>query len=206
MMHSDDKGLVISPRVAEIQIIIVPIIPKKSEELKIMKKVNEIKDKLVGDGLRVDIDDSNNSPGFKFNEWEMKGVPLRIEIGPRDIKDNQVMTARRDNKDKQAVKIKDLNKKVVEILDDIHNSLYKKAKKFLKDNTVEVKTFSELKKAIEDKKIVKTSWSGNQDDEEAIKDGTGGAKILCIVDNNPKGKCVYSGKKANHTVFIAKSY
>ena len=205
MMHSDDKGLILSPKVAETQIIIIPILSEDKE--KVLKQAEKIKQELKD--FRVEIDSREEyKPGFKFNEWEMKGIPLRIEIGPRDIKENQVIFARRDTKEKETVKIKDLTKKAEECLENIHNSLYKKAEKILKENTVEAKNMDELIKAIKDKKLAKCSWDGTTESEDWIKDKTGGAKILCIIDEKPKSssKCVYSGKPAKHIVYIAKSY
>ena len=208
MMHSDDKGLILSPNIAEAQIIIIPIITKKQEKSKILKQAEKIKQTLEQSNLRVNIDESEQSPGYKFNEWEMKGVPLRIEIGPRDLEKNQVVAVRRDNKIKQEIKIKDLEKQIPKTLQDIHSSLYKKALNHQKQNTIKAKNMEELKQAIKDKKLIKTSWDGTLDSEDNIKDQTRGAKIICISDEkpSPKDKCVYSGKKANHIVYIARSY
>jgi len=206
LMHSDNKGLVLSPNIAETQIAIVPIFDKKSKS-SVLKKANEIQQSLSD--FRIELDDREDySPGFKFNDWEMKGTPLRIEIGPRDLKNNQVILVRRDNGKKQPIKINQLQQLASKTLIDIHNSLYNKANKFLKDNTVNAKNISELKTAINNKKLVKTCWDGTLKSEDLIKDETGGAKILCITDETPKpgAKCVYSGKKAKHMVYIAKSY
>ena len=205
MMHSDDKGLILSPKVAETQIVIIPIFKKKSEKSSIIKKAKEIEKTLSE--FRVKIDDRENySPGYKFNEWEMKGIPLRIEIGPKDLAKNQVVLARRDNKEKKDIKIKEIKNHVEKTLNDIHNNLYNKAKKYLKDNTVEAKNMKELIEAIKNKKLVKACWDGSSESENWIKEKTGGAKILCIIDEKPKGNCVYSGKKAKYKVYIGKSY
>ncbi len=207
MMHSDSKGLMLSPRVADTQIVIVPIFNSKEEEKKVMSEAKKIREKLANMNLRAEIDArEEHSPGYKFNDWEMKGVPLRIEIGPRDIKAEQAVIARRDNNKKENIKIKDIEKKVPVILDDIHNSLYKKAAAYLKNNTLNVKNFDELIKAIKNKKLVKTEWCNSQECEDWIKTKSEGAKILCIIDENPKGKCVYCGKNAKHVVYVAKSY
>ena len=206
MMHSDSKGLVLSPKVAPTQIVIIPIFDEK-EKSKVLKEAEKIKKELSE--FRVEIDDREEyKPGFKYNECEMKGVPLRIEIGPRDIKENQVIFARRDNQKKETVKIKDIVKKTKEALEDIHTSLYNKAKKYQKDNTVEAKNLKELTDAINNKKLVKASWDGTQDSEDNIKEKTGGAKILCIVDEKlpSNAKCVYSDKPAKYVVYIDKSY
>ena len=204
MMHSDNKGLVLSPKIAETQIIIIPIFNKKSEKTEILKKAKQIKDSLSD--FRTEIDEREYSPGFKFNDWEMKGIPLRIEIGPRDLKENKVVFVRRDTKEKQNIKINDIKKNAEKTLTDIHEFLYNKTKKYLKDNTIEAKNMNELINAIKNKKLVKTEWCENQECEDWIKDKTGGAKILCISDEKPKNKCVYCNKKSKHVVYIAKSY
>ena len=132
MTHADDKGLVLPPKAAPSQIVIVPIY-KSNEKEKIVKKANEIKSKLKGYDVELD-DRDGYTPGWKFNEWELKGVPLRIEIGPKDIAKNQVIVVRRDNNNKVSVPINKLDTKVKETLDKIQNDLFNKAKKFLNSN------------------------------------------------------------------------
>ena len=204
MMHSDDKGLILSPKVSDIQVIIIPIFNNEKEMKLVLKQAEKIKKILAG--LRVEIDSREQKPGFKFNDWEMKGVPLRIEIGPRDIKNKQVIAVRRDNFKKQAVKISELKNKAIKILEDIHNSLYKKAESYLKNNTEKTKNIDETLKAIKNKKLVKAEFCGNSECEDWIKTKTEGAKIICILEEKAKGKCVYCGKKANSVVYIARSY
>jgi len=208
MMHSDDKGLVLSPKVAPIQIIIIPIFNKASEKSQIIKQAEKIKNQLGELDLRVEIDIREDvRPGNKYNEWEMKGVPLRIEIGPRDIKNRQVVIATRHDLKKQEIKITDLEKKIPEILDTIHDSLYKKAQKYIKDNTIKAEGMQELGEAIKDKQLVKTQWCENPECEDLIKHKTGGAKIICILESEkPTSKCVYCSKKSKHVVYVAKSY
>ncbi|UCD20913.1 MAG: proline--tRNA ligase [archaeon] len=200
MMHSDSKGLVVSPKVAETQVVIVPIYKKDKKQV-----VSEAKKIKLGK-VRVEIDDRDVSPGFKFNDWEMKGIPIRLELGPKDIKLKQVVLVRRDTGKKEFVKIKDVAKKVEKVLEDIHNNLYNKAKRHLKNNTVLAKNISDVVKSIKNKKLVKTEWCGNQKCEDWIKTKTGGAKIICKINEKPKGKCCYCGKKSNSVVYIAKSY
>lgn len=197
MMHSDSKGLVLSPKVADIQVIIIPIGDTVKEAEKIKMSLKE---------FRVEVDSSEKSPGFKFNDWEMKGIPLRIEIGPRDLKENKVVLVRRDNGSKIEVKIKDLEKEVQKILEDIHNALYKRASNFVKENTLVAKDIDGIVSAIKNKKLVKAEWCSSQECEDWIKTKTGGAKILCIIDEKANGKCAYCGKKASSVVYIAKSY
>ncbi|MEM2017899.1 MAG: proline--tRNA ligase [Candidatus Pacearchaeota archaeon] len=203
MMHSDDKGLVLSPKVADPQIVIVPIF-KEEEKTKVIEEAEKIKQELKE--FRVELDTRAFTPGYKFNDWEMKGVPLRIEIGPKDLKAKQVVLARRDSGKKEVVKRNKLKKKISEVLEDIHNSLYEKAEDFLKKSIVRVSNMDKLIEAIKNKKLAKTEFCGAQECEEWIKAKTQGAKIICIVEEKPKGKCVYCNKVANHVVYIAKSY
>jgi prolyl-tRNA synthetase len=202
-IHGDDKGIIIPPRVAPIQIVIVPIF-KEKEKNRIMKKAKELGKKL--NKFRVYLDERDYTPGFKFNDWEMKGVPIRIELGPRDIANNQVIVVRRDDSKRQIIKIKDLNK-IEKILNDIQNNLLKRSEHLLKKNTITTKNMQETIKAIKDKKLVVSEWCGSEECEDWIKTKTGGAKIIGINEKKKAtGKCVYCGKKAMHVVWIAKSY
>ncbi len=205
MMHSDNHGLVLPPAICETKVAIVPIFKNETEKKSVLMKAEEIKRKL---SVGVELDMRDYSPGYKFNDWEMKGIPLRIEIGPRDIKNNSVVIVRRDNNKKQNIKVRDLNKKILNELKDMQDSLLKKAEKFLKDSIINVKNMKELIKAIKNKKLVHTEWCGSTKCENWIKDKTGGAKIM-FVDKNAKAKirkCVYCNKKAESIVYIAKSY
>ena len=174
MMHSDNKGLVVSPRVADVQIVIIPIFDAKSKK-KVMEAVEKVAEGL-GD-FRVEIDDRDFSPGFKFNDWEMKGVPLRIEIGPRELKAGKVVLVRRVGGKKESVSLNGLDKKIETVLEEIHEMLYKRAEKYLKDSIIDVLDKDELKKAIKDKKLARTGWCGDEKCEEMIKFETSGAKI-----------------------------
>ena len=201
-IHGDDKGIIIPPRVAPIQCVIVPIF-KEKEKGKVLKKAKEL-EKL---NFRVFLDDRDYTPGYKFNDWELKGVPVRIEIGPRDIANNQVVVVRRDTGKKEIIKIKDIEKKVEKILDDVQKNLLKKSEQLLKKNTVMTKNIQETVKAIKDKKLIVSEWCGNHECEDWIKTKTGGAKIIGINEKKEAiGKCVYCGKKAMHVICIAKSY
>jgi len=206
MMHSDDKGLVLSPKIAQEQVVIVPILQKDdSINKKIINETKKIKKTL--EHIRVLIDDREDlSPGFKFNDWEMKGIPIRIEIGPKDFKNKTVVIARRDTKTKESIKITELKKEVKNLLEKIHENLYSKAKKHMKENTVIVKNMKDLIKAIKNKKLVKTEWCESQNCEDFIKSKSGGAKIICKIKEKANGKCCYCGKKAKHIVYVAKSY
>ncbi|PIN87017.1 proline--tRNA ligase [Candidatus Woesearchaeota archaeon CG10_big_fil_rev_8_21_14_0_10_44_13] len=211
-MHSDNKGLVLPPRVASTQAVIVPITFADSKE-KVLSKAREVKKCLESEGISVVLDDRDElTPGWKFNEWEMKGIPLRIEVGPKDVEKDQAVIVRRDNGKKDFVKTADLGKKAKEALEQMHKDLYDRALRLRQDNEAEAKEFHELTKAIKDRKLVKAAWCSSTECEEMIKDKTGGAKIICIpfgkdMDRKEaKGRCVCCGKPAKYEVYIAKSY
>ncbi|MBS3126475.1 proline--tRNA ligase [Candidatus Woesearchaeota archaeon] len=206
MQHSDDKGLVLPPSIAPYQAVIIPIIFEDSRE-KVLKKAIEIRHKLKD--MRVFLDDRDQyTSGWKFNEWELKGVPLRIEIGPKDVEKDQVILVRRDTGKKEPVKIADLNEKAAELLETVQSDLFKKAQKFLKDSIVEVKSWKEFEKTIKSKKIAKALFCGGVDCEDNIKAKTEGANSRCIPfeQKNVKGKCVHCGEEARFWTYFSRSY
>ncbi len=212
MVHGDDKGLVLPPRIAPIQVVIVPIVFEKPKEIggekitkrQILKKAEELRKELSKE-FSVKLDSRETySPGWKFNEWEMRGVPLRIEIGPKDISKNQVVLVRRDTGEKKAVKIKDIKKSADQILENIQKNLFARAKKFLKENTVQMKNYNDFKNAIKNKKMVKMGWCGDQKCEDKIQEDTA-ATIRLVTKEKPKDKCI-CGKKAKSVVYAAKQY
>jgi prolyl-tRNA synthetase len=206
-IHSDNKGLIIPPKMATNQIVIVPILFDDTKE-KVLKKAKEISGKLKEFNAFVD-DRENYKPGFKFNDWELKGIPVRIEIGPKDIENNSVVIARRDSGEKETVKISDLQKKIPAILEDIQKSLYKKAEKHLKESIVKAESYEELKKAIENKKIGLIPYCGSSECEDWIKSETGGAGSRNIPFDQPaiKGKkCIHCKKDAKFWAYFGKSY
>lgn len=208
-VHGDDKGLVIPPRIAPIHIVIIPIIfsNKPTVNEKIMRLAKSIKKELKT--LRVELDDrADYSPGFKFNYWELRGVPLRIEIGPKDLEKKQVVLVRRDTGVKEAVPIDSLVVKVIKTLGEIQDNLYNKAKQFLEKSIVKVKSRTEFRKAMKNGKTVLAPWCNSAECESDVKDKTG-AKSLNIPFNQPgvKGKCFWGcGRKAEKMVYFAKSY
>lgn len=206
-VHSDDKGLVIPPKLAPTQAVIVPIIFEDSKK-KVLKKAEEIKKSLKDLNIMLD-DREEYKPGWKFSEWELKGVPIRIELGPRDLAKNQVMVARRDTGEKEVMKIKDLSKKIPSLLENIQKNLYNKANKFLKQNIVHVKNYNEFKKAIEDKKIVLAPFCHKTNCEDKLKAKSGGAKSLNMPLNQKplkNQKCFVCGKAATVACYFGKSY
>ncbi len=207
MVHGDDKGLILPPKIAPIQIVIVPVLFDKTKE-NVLKKANEVKNKLEKSYI-VKLDDREAyNPGWKYNEWELKGVPLRLEIGPKDIEKNQVVLVRRDTSKKEAVKIAELSKKVGKELENIHASLFQRAEKLLYNNIVDVSNFRDLIKAIKDKKIAHSLFCGDEECEEEIKEKTEGATARVIPFDQKKtlGKCVNCNKESKFWTYFAKAY
>jgi prolyl-tRNA synthetase len=208
-MHGDDKGLIIPPRIAPIQIVIVPILfsNKPTVNEKILSEAENIKKELKN--FRVELDNREEySPGFKFNYWELRGVPLRIEIGPKDLEKDQAVLVRRDTGVKETVKVAEVNVKAIKMLADIQDNLFSKAKKFLDDSIVKAGSLSEIKKAIENGKIALTQWCGSAECESKVKEDSG-AKSLNIPFEQPKLNlnCFCGcGRKAEKMIYFAKSY
>ncbi len=209
MSHGDDNGLVLPPELAPYQVVIVPIYKTNDEHKMVEKVCNSIKENLIKSGIRVHFDNRDTlKPGFKFNEYELKGVPLRIAIGPRDIKNKIVEIARRDTMTKCSVKQSDLVKFISSELKVIQEDLFKNAQNFQRQNTVEVDNFEEFKKVIDNTGgFVYAHWDGTPQTEKIIKEKTK-ATIRCIpiISNDKSGFCVYSGKPSSRRVLFAKAY
>ncbi len=206
MMHSDDKGLIIPPKIAYNKAVIVPII-FEDEKDKILKKCRETERKLEHHNVILD-DREGYSPGWKFNEWELKGIPVRIEIGPNDIKKKQVILVRRDTGDKIIIKEKDLIKKFNSILDDIQKSLFEKANNFLKKSIVNVNSLKDFEICLKNKKLCRVLWCNTLKCEENIKERYNGVKSVNIEfsDKIIRGTCVLCGDEGNCYAYFAKSY
>lgn len=209
MAHSDDDGLVLPPKLAPIHVVIVPIFKSDEEFDKISDKANEIAASLRKQGYSVKYDSRDtHKPGFKFAEWELKGVPVRLAIGPRDLENGTVEVARRDTKEKQVMKIEALSKEIPELLDNIQKNIYDRALKFKTDSTVKVDSYDEFKKVLDEKGgFVLAHWDGTQETEAAIKEETK-ATIRCIpLDaKDEDGVCIYSGKPSSRRVLFARAY
>ena len=207
MVHGDDNGLKIPPKIAPIQVVIIPINAKKEKQQEFSDYINNVSDALSSINIRSKVDDSDGSPGFKFNKWELKGVPIRLEVGLKEFESNQITLCRRDNKEKQQLSVDSL-KEVQEILVSIQSNMFNDAKSFMEENTCtaeDFNTFSEILSS--DNKFIKAYWDGSDETELKIKDETK-ATIRCIledVDDNTK-KCIYSNKPAKHLVIFAKAY
>lgn len=206
MTHSDDDGLVLPPKLAPIQVVIVPI-PRPDPEL--VTKAEEIANGLKAKGVSVKIDlDDSKRPGFKFAEYEMKGVPVRLGLGARDMANNQIEVARRDTKEKDNVSLDGIVEYVTELLDDIQNNLLKRAYDFRRANTTRVDNFADFKRILDTKGgFVLAHWDGTTETELKIKEETK-ATLRCIPIDAPEetGVCVYSGKPSSRRVLFAKAY
>lgn len=209
MTHSDDNGLVLPPDLAPYQVVIVPIYKGQEQLELISEKANEIKAQLLKLGVSVKFDNRDtHKPGWKFNEYELKGVPLRIAIGPRDLANNTIELARRDTLEKFIVNLDDLAKVIPNTLEEIQKNLFQKALKHRADNTCKVDTWEEFKNVINgDGGFVEAHWDGSSETEEKIKKETK-ATIRCIPLDavEEEGVCVYSGKPSSKRVLFAKAY
>ena len=209
MTHSDDFGLVLPPKLAPFHVVIVPIY-KNDEELEIISNVvKKITKDLSARNISVKYDDRNtHKPGWKFSEYELKGVPLRLTLGNRDIKNNTIEIARRDTLEKEVYSIDKIVEKIESMLDSIQENLFKKAKNFNKKNSFVANTKDEFKKAIERGGFVYAHWDGSRETEEKIKNETK-ATIRCIpldTKNIESGICLFSGKESKRRVLFAKNY
>ena len=209
MAHSDDQGLILPPRIAPLQVVIVPIYKGEEQKAAIDAKVNAITAELKAMGIRVKYDDSDNArPGWKFAEYEMKGVPVRLAIGARDLENNVVEVARRDTKEKSSVSLDGISLYIQNLLNEIQTSLFEKAKSFRDSHITPANTWDEFVSLLEGKGgFVSAHWDGSSETEELIKEKTK-ATIRCIPLNNPaeEGKCILTGKPSTQRVLFAKAY
>lgn len=206
-MHSDDKGLVIPPQLAPRKIVIVPILTKEGKS-SVLKEAEKLHKELGEFDAFVD-DREDYSPGWKFSEWELKGIPLRIEIGPKDLEKNQAIIVKRNNGSKKAVKNRAVKKECSRLLDEMQHELYERAEKLLKSKISEADSIDELKKIVLDKKIALVPLCSSHACEEMIKEKTGGIKTLNMPLKQPKiegKKCIACKKKASYVVYMGKSY
>jgi prolyl-tRNA synthetase len=209
MAHSDDDGLIIPPKLAPIHVVIIPIFRSEEEMKKVSDFIQPLITGLKSKGLSVKFDTRETlKPGFKFAEYELKGVPVRLAVGPRDIENGTVELARRDTKGKQVVKFADVLDFIPGLLDDIQKNIYQRALGLREKLTSSVDTFDEFKKTLDEKTgFVLAHWDGTKETEAAIKDETK-ATIRCIpLGNKPEeGKCIYSGKPSKERVIFARAY
>jgi len=208
MAHSDDQGLVLPPRLAPIQVVIVPIYKGEEQLNAIYDRLLPLIKELKSHGVSVKFDDDDSArPGWKFAEYELKGVPVRIAVGARDLENNQVEVARRDTKTKETVSLDGIYDYLLALLDDIQANIYNKALKFRQENIFEVNTWEEFTRQIEEGGFLSAHWDGTSETEEKIKELTK-ATIRCIpLDfKEEAGGCVYSGRPSSGRVLFAKAY
>jgi len=208
MVHGDDKGLRLPPKVAPVQIVIIPIIKNENSLEEFEKFLKPFLAELKEIGIRFKLDDRQNiSPGFKFNEWEMKGVPIRVEVGPRDMESGTVFCARRDTGEKTPYKIESAASTMSQLLEEIQKNMFNQAFEFREKNTFFANSYAEFKNLIEKGGFIHCGWDGNSDSEATIKKETK-ATIRCILlDGKIKDKnCIYSGNPAKHEVIFARAY
>jgi prolyl-tRNA synthetase len=208
MVHGDDRGLKLPPRVAPVQVVVVPIISKKKRD-EVLQKAREIVERFSG-VLRLELDDREGySPGWKFNEWEMKGVPLRLEIGPRDLENGGVTAVRRDTGEKTFLAEEELPDSLPKILESIQDNLFQEALAFREKNTHHVSDYDEFKEILQDKRgFIVAHWCGDAACEEAVKNETK-ATIRCLpfgLKEEKTGPCIYCKKEGGRAVYFARSY
>lgn len=208
MCHGDDKGLILPPRIAPYQIVIVPIYRDEESKSIVMQYISKLTAALDESGLRYHLDLRETlSPGFKFNDWEMKGVPLRLEIGPRDVREDKLVLARRDNGEKKTMDRKEFLSLVSELLESIQEEMLTKRRQFLNENTHDIQNYDDLKKVVEEGGFARAYWDGSADDEKKIQEETK-ASIRCIPfeQDEKEGSCFYTGRKTSRQVILAKAY
>ena len=207
LAHGDEKGLRLPPKIAPIQLVIIPITKTKEESKSLKLYLEPITNSLKMVQIRFHEDWSSNSPGFKFNDWEMKGVPLRLEIGPRDMANNTVVLARRDNKKKIEIDQSSVGEEVSKLLDEIQSELFNQAEKFRNENTRRVSDYNDFKKTMKKGGFVRCGWDGLESTELKIKEETS-ATIRCIPfdEETENLKCILTGVPAKHEVIFAKAY
>ncbi len=209
MAHSDDEGLILPPKIAPQQVVIVPIYKGDEQKVKINDKANEIIKQLKDLGIRVMYDDNDNTrPGWKFAQHEMKGVPIRLALGARDLEKNEVEVARRDTKEKKVVSLDGIAAYIATLLKDIQQSMFNKAKQYRDDHITNADTWNEFEKLLDEKGgFISAHWDGTAETEEAIKEKTK-ATIRCIPINNQQeeGKCILTGTSSPQRVLFARAY
>jgi len=208
MSHSDDNGLVLPPKLAPLQVVIIPIYRQKEQLDTITEKVKPLMAQLKKGGITVKYDDDDSQrSGWKFNEYEMKGVPVRVAIGPRDLENNQAEIARRDTLEKTTVPFEGLDQYIENLLDEIQENIYQKALKFREETTHRADTWEEFEAYLDQGGFVSAHWDGTPETEELIKEKTK-ATIRCIPLNNPQeaGTCILTGKPSKERVLFARAY
>ena len=208
MTHGDDKGLVLPPKVAPIQVVIIPIYYSDEDGQKVLKKANELQDNIISKNIRVHIDDRDQlTPGYKFHDWELKGIPLRIEIGPKDIERNKVVLVKRYNKEKTDISFDDVAEKLDGVLVDIQKQMLISGKKVLDEMIHNISSYDEFKSQIEKGGLLQTPWCGKQECEEKIKEETGAdIRVIPFGSEDSSKKCVYCNEQSISMPIFARGY
>jgi len=208
MVHGDNKGLVLPPKVSPIQVVIIPIYYSKEDRETMILEANKIKDSLASNNVRVELDDRDNlTPGFKFNDWELKGIPIRIEIGPKDIAKNQVVMARRYNQTKDDISLDKVSETINLELENIQQQMFVNAKKILDERVVRVSEYQQFKEELKNGKMIDCSWCGNQACEDKIKEETGAGLRVVPFDGTQKSEtCIYCKNSGTTNALFAKGY
>ena len=208
MTHGDDIGLVLPPKVAPVQVVIIPIYYSDEEKQKVLKKANEIQNIFVKKNIRVHVDDREElTPGYKFHDWELRGIPLRIEIGPKDIEKNKVVLAKRYNKEKLDLSFDEINEKIESVLDDIQKQMLVAAKKILEKMTRDVSNYDEFKSELEKGGFIQSPWCGKEECESKIKEETSAEiRVIPFESENSSKKCVYCNEQSVSIPIFARGY
>ncbi|MBW6497100.1 MAG: proline--tRNA ligase [Bacteroidales bacterium] len=209
MAHSDDHGLVVPPKLAPYQVVIVPIYKNVEQQNMVVEKAREIKDRLEKKGISVKLDDRDTyKPGWKFNEYEFKGVPVRIAIGPRDVENDTVEVARRDTLEKEIFQVADIENKVEHLLEAIQSNLYQKALAFREQSTYKADTWEEFVDILDNKGgFILAHWDGTAETEQKIKEETKATiRLIPLNVQHEEGKCIYSGNPSSFRVVFARAY
>ena len=207
MAHGDDKGLVLPPKVAPMQVVIIPIYKNDNDKEKVMTKVDEITNTLESKNIRVHVDSREEfTPGYKFNDWELKGVPIRIEIGPKDIENNSMVIAKRYNHEKIKLELKQVDKITI-ILEEIQSEMLKKAKTEATQNTVDIENYDEFKSKMEKGGFFNSPWCGKLECEEKIKEETGAEiRVIPFDSENTSKECIYCKQQSMSIPIFARGY
>ena len=205
MVHGDNSGLVLPPRIAPTQVMVIPV---RQNVEGVLDKAAEIRDTLKAAGLRVKMDNSEKSPGWKFSEQEMRGIPLRIELGPKDIEQGKAVIVRRDTREKITADIASLTETVKELLDTMHHDMLERARTHRENHTYEATTLDEFKKIADEKPgFIKAMWCGDQACEDALKEEAGvTSRCMPFAQEHIADTCIYCGKPAKHLVYWGKAY
>ena len=208
MMHSDDDGLVLPPQIAPIQVVMIPIYKNEKERDAIVGQLATIRTKLIAQGIRVKLDDNDTrKPGWKFADYELKGIPIRMALGSRDIENNTIELARRDTKEKVTIVTDSIVDHTIKLLDQVQENMYQKALTYQKDNTTMVDTYTDFKVAVAKGGFVMAHWDGTTETEQKIQLETK-ATIRCIpLDSKEEiGECIYTGNPSTRRVVFAQAY